>query len=96
MILSSKLLNRRPPFGLEMLTAVREFPLYTLRVTETEVRTSKGHNPVEIDLSIECGIADDTGGHPKTSKKSKARSYNMTAVLTLTSDKDLIDFRRIS
>ncbi|KAF8997948.1 P-loop containing nucleoside triphosphate hydrolase protein [Hymenopellis radicata] len=89
------LLNRRPPFGLEMLALVREFPLYTLRVLQTDVRTSNGQQPVEIDLTIECGIEDDHG-NSKTSKKSKGRSQNMTAILTLTSDMDLLDFRRIS
>ncbi|KAK0463719.1 uncharacterized protein EV420DRAFT_1729062 [Desarmillaria tabescens] len=45
------LLNRRPPFGLEMLASAREFPSYKLRITEIEVRTSDAEKPVEVDLT---------------------------------------------
>ncbi|KAK0441977.1 Sec63 Brl domain-containing protein [Armillaria borealis] len=67
------LLNRRPPFGLEMLASAREFPSYMLKITEIEVRT----NGAEV-------------------KKQKGRVYNMTSIITLTSEMELIDFRRIS
>ncbi|SJL00868.1 uncharacterized protein ARMOST_04182 [Armillaria ostoyae] len=90
------LLNRRPPFGLEMLASAREFPSYMLKITEIEVRTNGGTKPVEVDLSIECGLTDETFTSQPKSKKQKGRVYNMTSIITLTSDMELIDFRRIS
>ncbi|KAK0196704.1 hypothetical protein F5146DRAFT_1153057 [Armillaria mellea] len=90
------LLNRRPPFGLEMLASTREFPSYMLKITEIEVRTNGGTKPVEVDLSIECGLNDETFTSQSKSKKQKGRVYNMTSIITLTSDMELIDFRRIS
>ncbi|KAK0497004.1 hypothetical protein EDD18DRAFT_1462647 [Armillaria luteobubalina] len=90
------LLNRRPPFGFEMLASAREFPSYMLKITEIEVRTSGGTKLVEVDLSIECGLADETCTSQPKSKKQKGRVYNMTSIITLTSDMELIDFRRIS
>ncbi|KAK0484062.1 Sec63 Brl domain-containing protein [Armillaria novae-zelandiae] len=90
------LLNRRPPFGLEILASAREFPSYALKITELEVRTSGGTKLVEVDLSIECGLIDETFTSQQKSKKQKGRVYNMTSIITLTSDMELIDFRRIS
>ncbi|PBK78606.1 P-loop containing nucleoside triphosphate hydrolase protein [Armillaria solidipes] len=90
------LLNRRPPFGLEMLASAREFPSYMLKITEIEVRTNGGAKPVEVDLSIECGLTDETFTSQPKSKKQKGCVYNMTSIITLTSDMELIDFRRIS
>ncbi|KIY66335.1 P-loop containing nucleoside triphosphate hydrolase protein [Cylindrobasidium torrendii FP15055 ss-10] len=85
-----QLLNRRPPFGMDMLHTLRsEVPVYTLRVKETDTRTSAGEGPVEVDLSIECALASTV------SKKSKGKT-SWTNILTLTSDMDLIDFRRTS
>jgi ATP-dependent DNA helicase HFM1/MER3 len=65
-----------------------------LKATELEVRSNGGRDPVEVDLSIECGLAMEMSKSIQR-KKQKGRSSYMTAVLTLTSDLDLIDFRRI-
>ncbi|KAJ7578472.1 Sec63 Brl domain-containing protein [Mycena floridula] len=89
------LLNRRTPFGLDMLAAVNAFPNYSLRVTELKVYSYKGKSPVQVDLSIQCGLLSDPSAQPKYNKKQKSRESNMTTVLTLTSGLDLIDFRRI-
>ncbi|KAK0211119.1 Sec63 Brl domain-containing protein [Desarmillaria ectypa] len=90
------LLNRRPPFGLEMLASALEFPSYLLKITEIEVRTSNAEKPVEVDLSIECGLTDEYFTSHAKPRKPKGRIYNMTSIITLTSDMELIDFRRIS
>lgn len=89
-----QLLNRKPPFGLEVLASVKELPQYYAKHDQLEVRTSDGKGPVEIDLSIECGLVDKPG--QKKAKKGKNWSLNMTSILTVTSDMDLVDFRRIS
>ncbi|KAJ3930521.1 MAG: DEAD-domain-containing protein [Lentinula lateritia] len=88
------LLNRRPPFGLEMLASAQEFPVYTLRVEEIRVHSDGGRTPVDIELSVECGLLQEVG--PSKSKKQKpSRFSHMTSVLTLTSDNQFVDFRRI-
>lgn len=77
-----------------MLAAAREFPSYTLKITELKVHSDGGRTPVDVELSIECGLAEETG--PTKAKKQKSRFTHMTSVLTLTSDNVFVDFRRIS
>ncbi|KAJ7685543.1 P-loop containing nucleoside triphosphate hydrolase protein [Mycena polygramma] len=88
------LLNRRPPFGHEVLASVRELPRYTLAVNEVEVHSNGGKDPVEIELSITCGLAVEPTPNGSKAKKQKGRAQ-MTAILTLTSDSEMVDFRRI-
>lgn len=91
-----QLLNRRSPFGLELLASVSELPQYFLKTTEVEITSSGGQKPVEIDLMIECGLlVEPSSGSSFKAKKNKGRSFTMTVLLTLTSDMDFIDFRRI-
>lgn len=91
---SLKLLNRRAPFGNEILASVQQFPDYSLEVTELEVATDEGKGPVEVELSIKCGLLnEDTAGEKAKKNKNKSRDY--TVVLTVNSDLDFIDFRRI-
>jgi ATP-dependent DNA helicase HFM1/MER3 len=66
-----------------------------LKITEVEVSSGGGKKPVEIDLSIECGLEEEQASRFKA-KKQKGRGINMTAILTVTSDMDFVDFRRIS
>ncbi|KAF8798145.1 P-loop containing nucleoside triphosphate hydrolase protein [Phlegmacium glaucopus] len=87
------LLNRRHPFGRDVLASLAEFPQYSLSVKETEVVSDGGMNPVQVQLLVECGLANEISTSIK--KKQTRRATSMTAVLTLTSDMDLIDFRRI-
>ena len=90
-------MNRRPPFGFEVLASARELPEYSLSVAEVNVKSSLGgQKPVEVELSVECSlVADHSTAGPSKAKKQQGRSSNMTTVLTLTSDLDFIDFRRI-
>ncbi|KAJ3852493.1 DEAD-domain-containing protein, partial [Lentinula lateritia] len=88
------LLNRRPPFGLEMLASAQEFPVYTLRVEEIRVHSDGGRTPVDIELSVECGLLQEVGPS-KLRKQKPSRFSHMTSVLTLTSDNQFVDFRRI-
>lgn len=70
-----------------------DLPQYTLVVQEVEVRSGAG-NPVEVRLRIECSIVEARNTAVKP-KKSRSRNFDRTAVLTVTSDMDFIDFRRI-
>ncbi|KAJ7172122.1 Sec63 Brl domain-containing protein [Mycena filopes] len=90
------LLNRRSPFGHEVLAAVREFPQYTLAIQEIEVHSNGGKDPVEIELSISCGFVAVEPTSGSKGKKARGRTYTqMTAILTVTSDLEMVDFRRI-
>ncbi|KAH8099579.1 DEAD-domain-containing protein [Cristinia sonorae] len=86
------LLNRRPPFGLEVLATVKQFPQYTLNISEVSVSEGGGEGPVEVELSVECGLIVESGVH---TKKKNTKGQDMTVVLTYSSDLDFIDFRRI-
>ncbi|EGN95664.1 hypothetical protein SERLA73DRAFT_76746 [Serpula lacrymans var. lacrymans S7.3] len=88
------LLNRRAPFGFEILASARQLPKYDIRVTETDITPSNGKEPVEIELSIQCGLISEDAPPTKV-KKQKGQIINMTTVLTVTSDLTFIDFRRI-
>ncbi|KAG1903838.1 uncharacterized protein F5891DRAFT_1208495 [Suillus fuscotomentosus] len=90
-----ELLNRRSPFGSEVLLAANELPSYFLTLTEVKVSPSDGKCPVDIELSVECGLLLDKRAS-KGSKKHKRGGFDMTTLLTITSDFVFIDFRRIS
>ncbi|KAF5387525.1 hypothetical protein D9757_006602 [Collybiopsis confluens] len=75
-----------------MLAAAREFPVYLLDVKEKRIHSDGGKNPVRVDLTIQCGVTEETTKF----KKPKGRTSHMTSVLTLTSDNRFVDFRRIS
>lgn len=89
-----ELLNRRPPFGSEVLAAAKEFPKYFLSVKETRTVPSDGENPVEVELTVECGLVPDSMV-PRKAKVPKRAGAEMTTLLTLTSDLTFVDFRRI-
>lgn len=89
-----QLLNRRAPFGYNIIESLRELPQYELTVAEVKV-TGGGYEPVQIELSVGCSATID-GPAGKRSKKLKGRSAGgSTYVLTTSSDLEFIDFRRI-
>ncbi|KAG2147242.1 Sec63 Brl domain-containing protein [Suillus cothurnatus] len=90
-----ELLKRKSPFGSEVLLAANELPKYFLTLTEVKVSPSDGKSPVDVELSIECGLLLDKRAYTG-SKKQKRSGYDMTTLLTITSDFVFIDFRRIS
>jgi ATP-dependent DNA helicase HFM1/MER3 len=68
-------------------------PRYDLRVEETGVYESKEHG-VEVEISITCGLANTGQEGIKRKDKKLSRKVDMTSVLTISSDYELIDFRR--
>ncbi|KAJ8469377.1 hypothetical protein ONZ45_g16911 [Pleurotus djamor] len=88
------LLNRRPPFGLDLINSLKEFPKYSLKLSEISVSTYRGAKPVEVCLTVHCGL-DTEWSKPHKSKKLKAAGANMTSVLAISTDLDFIDYRRI-
>ena len=71
-----------------------EFPQYSLGVRATDIFSDSGMNPVQVHLLVECGLANKLLSSNKPKKQNRC-AMSITAVLTLTSDMDLVDFRRI-
>lgn len=91
----TQLLNRRPPFGTDILASVADLPQYALNIKEIGVHSDGGRSAVQIDLLIKCGLLSNQSAESKRTKKTRSRAYQTTVVLTLTSDLDLVDLRRI-
>ncbi|KAH9928154.1 uncharacterized protein B0H18DRAFT_875089 [Fomitopsis serialis] len=87
------LLNRKSPFGLNVIASVQQLPQYTLRISENALVAHKAQKPVEVELEVECGLIIETDS--AKAKRGKTRMADMTAVLTVTSELDFVDFRRI-
>lgn len=89
-----QLLNRRAPFGHNIIESLREIPQYDLTVTEVGVNGG-GHQPVQVELSVGCSTRRTSAAN-KQSNNAKFRGFGgSTCVLTTTSDLEFIDFRRI-
>lgn len=95
LLTSIQLLNRKAPYGHEILAFVRSLPVYFIAIKELDVSSSAGKRPVSIELSVTCGLEKALNENSKQSKH-RSRSVGMTSILTTTSDLDLVDFRRIS
>lgn len=65
-----------------------------MNISQTKLTKGSANEPVIVDLSIDCSLVMEDAPAIK-SKKTKNKRYDMTAVLTLTSDLDYVDFRRI-
>lgn len=89
-----QLLNRKPPFGHEILACVEQYPEYTLEIKEAHVTPSDGESAVEVELLVECGLLQEIADAPR-SKKGKSKFREATVLITVTSDLDFVDFRRI-
>ncbi|EUC66319.1 P-loop nucleoside triphosphate hydrolase, putative [Rhizoctonia solani AG-3 Rhs1AP] len=87
------LLNRRPPFGSDIISSSRTLPSYSIIVEELTSTTNKAANTVDVELlvtvSAECTSAKDNHA-------PKGFDARVTSILTITSDNQFIDFRRIN
>jgi hypothetical protein len=91
-----QLLNKKQASGHKILFAVRELPQYSVTIHEQAVaRTPETScKGVDVEVDIQCSVT--LGGASATSKAQKSRHYyDMTHILTVTSDFEFIDFRRI-
>ncbi|KAG8989050.1 Sec63 [Tulasnella sp. 427] len=85
------LLNRKPPFGHDILEEVSALPKYRLKINEAALTHSGGTEPVVASLAIEVGL----DGPLTTPRGKKAPILGFASVLTVTSDMEFIDYRRI-
>jgi hypothetical protein len=72
---------------------VKALPHYYLKVTEDSITFSNGEDLVIVTISIEAGLNTPfaQGG-----EKSRLSHGGQACILVVTSDLELIDFRRIS
>ncbi|KAH7343302.1 hypothetical protein B0J17DRAFT_764514 [Rhizoctonia solani] len=87
------LLSRRPPFGSDVISSARALPSYSVFVEELSSGANKASNTVEIELlvtvSAQCPLTKDNHG------PTKGVDTRVTSILTITSDNQFVDFRRI-
>ncbi|KAI0310640.1 Sec63 Brl domain-containing protein, partial [Amylostereum chailletii] len=87
-----QILSRKTGTGATIITALAELPKYLLEVKEISVTSSNGKGPVDIELAVKCGLECVKSS---SRSKKKERGWDYSFILTLTSDHDLVDFRRI-
>lgn len=87
------LLNRRPPFGLEVLAAAKELPDFDIKIVDSSIETHGGKEEVDCTLTVECSATVEQSKHKRRKQK---QALGLTSVLTVTSDEQFIDFRNIS
>ena len=78
------------------MSIVRELPQYSITIHEVAVaHTTVGSgNAIDVEVDIQCSVSLD--GASSKSKGQKSRHYqDMTYILTVTSDLEFVDFRRI-
>ncbi|KAG9009074.1 Sec63, partial [Tulasnella sp. 427] len=85
------LLNRKPPFGHDILEEVSALPKYRLTINEEALTHWGGTEAVVASLKIEVGL----DGPLTTPRGKKASILGFASVLTVTSDMEFIDYRRI-
>ncbi|EJD53129.1 P-loop containing nucleoside triphosphate hydrolase protein, partial [Auricularia subglabra TFB-10046 SS5] len=87
------LLNRRPPFGLDVLAAAKELPDFDIKIVDASVETRAGKGEVHCTLTVECSVSVELS---KQKRRKQKQALGSTSVLTITSDEEFIDFRNIS
>ena len=92
-----QLLNKKQASGDKILSAAKDLPQYFLTIHELAVEhnTVANGNAVDVEVDIHCSVSLGSASSSK-SKGQKTRHYHdMTYILTVTSDLDFVDFRRI-
>ncbi|KAG9128506.1 Sec63 [Ceratobasidium sp. 392] len=87
------LLNRRPPFGSELISAARALPRYSISIAETSTGINRTKNTLDITISVTISAKLTQS---KANRFSKNLDIRGSSVLTVLSDNQYVDFRRIS
>ncbi|KDN42996.1 P-loop containing nucleoside triphosphate hydrolase protein [Tilletiaria anomala UBC 951] len=84
-----QLLSRHPPFGNKLVANAKQFPAITLGLHQ--VGKARGSSGLSVTMVVEVGleICDAI-----LSKRTDDGTISFAAILTMTSDKQLVDFRR--
>ncbi|KAI0273477.1 Sec63 Brl domain-containing protein [Gloeopeniophorella convolvens] len=87
------LLGKKQPTGHKIMLAVKEFPQYTVAISRLSEASSTDESSVAIDLEVECSVSSE--GTTKQKAHKNRHYHDMTHILTVTSDLEFVDFRRI-
>ncbi|KAI9446595.1 P-loop containing nucleoside triphosphate hydrolase protein [Lactarius indigo] len=88
------LLNKKQASGHKILSAVRELPQYSVTIDELSVVHSTSDSPIDVELDIKCSVSWERASSKPKAHKNR-HFVDMTYILTVTSDLEFIDFRRI-
>lgn len=86
------MLNRRSPFGSDIISITRTLPAYSVFVEELSSAANKATNTVNIELLVTVSAKYTP---TKDNHTPKGFDTRVTSILTITSDNQFIDFRRI-
>lgn len=84
-------LNRKPPFGRDLIKSANRFPQCMVSLEELDSTPSNGTDPVLLSLQIGC-----SANLRETTYKGPKLTLGGASVLTLTSSGTLVDYRKIS
>ena len=86
-------MNRKSPFGQGIIKDAQELPNYILGIREETVSSNRGRDAVIATLTVSVGLQNPP--HDAPSGKKKQKGLGMTSVLVITSDDNLVNFRRV-
>ncbi|CED85133.1 DNA/RNA helicase MER3/SLH1, DEAD-box superfamily [Phaffia rhodozyma] len=84
-----RLMNRKPPFGTQIVNQIRALPTFSLEIEEISVETFKGRQPVQVCLEITVAVTSQAAA-----KKKGFLPYLSISALVVTSEMILVDFRK--
>jgi ATP-dependent DNA helicase HFM1/MER3 len=95
-VLTNDLLrNRKQASGHKIVFAARELPLCSITIDELSVAHSSGNNTIDVELEVQCAVSFEGASSSKPKARNSRHYHDVTHVLTVTSDLEFIDFRRI-
>ncbi|KAG8747588.1 Sec63, partial [Ceratobasidium sp. 428] len=87
------LLNRRSPFGSELISAAQSLPKYSISITETCATINHTKSTLDVTISVTISAKLTRSEANRFSNNFNTRG---SSILTLLSDNQYVDFRRIS
>ena len=83
------MLNRRSPFGRDILAFVHSLPQYTISIEQDSAVVDEDGFPI-VKVAVVVGLEALRAG-----KEEKLQLNGWTTIVITTSDSDFVDFRRI-
>jgi len=89
-------LLKRTGIGHRIIDAAEAIPRYQVTIEEQNIISSgEGQTGVDVELSVTCALVNPEA-LGKGSTKGKLKTFgDTTSILTISSDFDMVDYRRI-
>jgi ATP-dependent DNA helicase HFM1/MER3 len=96
-MLTIEQLLKKQASGNKILSATRELPQYFVTIHELAVErnTVASGKAVDVEVDIHCSVTLGSASSSKSKGQKSRHDHDMTYILTVTSDLDFVDFRRI-